>query len=335
MYMLDAQDERTTSLLSDLETATVLSSSGAHWEEASTDYWNWNTDTRTTAIVLNAFVQIDPHAAPTGGSPITANAVRWLMAHRERGHWYSTQETAWSLIALTNWMSASNEYDTNYKYAIGLNGNLLNQGNATKDNLTQTVDLQVELKDLLKEAANYLVFTRGDGAGNLYYTAYLSTELPVESIQPLDQGVSLSRQYFTLDDSKTPITEIQRGDLVRVRLTVVVPAAMHYIVVDDPLPAGFEAIDSTILTDTAVPTSYTLTDYNERGWGWWYFSHIELRDEKVVLSADYLPAGTYVYTYLARAGTAGTFKVIPPTASEFYFPDVGGRGAGSVFEVKP
>ena len=61
----------------------------------------------------------------------------------------------------------------------------------------------------------------------------------------------------------------------------------------------------------------------------------ELRDEKVVLSADFLPAGTYVYTYLARASTAGTFNVIPPTASEFYFPDVGGRGAGSIFEVKP
>ena len=114
-----------------------------------------------------------------------------------------------------------------------------------------------------------------------------------------------------------------------------VPASVHYLVVDDPLPAGFEAVDSTLLTDTVVPTSYTMADYNERGWGWWYFSHIELRDEKVVLSADYLPAGTYVYTYLARASTAGTFKVIPPTASEFYFPEVGGRGAGSVFEVKP
>jgi uncharacterized protein YfaS (alpha-2-macroglobulin family) len=329
MHMLDAQDERVNSLLSDLEAATVLSAAGAHWEESAHDYWNWNTDTRTTAIVLNAFVRIDPT------SPVTAQAVRWLMAHRDSGHWQTTQETAWSLIALTNWMSASNEYDTSYAYAVGLNGEKLNEGNATKENLTETVNLQVELKDLLKEAANYLVFTRGDGTGNLYYTAYLSAELPIESIEPLDQGVSLSRQYFTLDDSKTPITEIPRGDLVRVRLTVVVPAAVHYIVVDDPLPAGLEAVDSTILTDTAVPASYTLTDYQERGWGWWYFSHIELRDEKVVLSADYLPAGTYVYTYLARASTIGTFKVIPPTASEFYFPDVGGRGAGRVFEVKP
>ena len=329
MFMLDSQDERINSLLSDLETATVLSSSGAHWEESSTDYWNWNTDTRTTAIVLNAFTQLEPN------SPITANAVRWLMAHREKGHWYTTQETAWSLIALTNWMRASNEYDTNYAYAIGLNGELLDEGNAAKENLTETVNLKVELDDLLKETANYLVFTRGDGTGNLYYSAYLSASLPVESIEPLDQGVSLSRQYFTLDNSKKPITEIGRGELVRVRLTVVVPAAVHYLVVDDPLPSGLEAIDSTLLTDTAVPSSYTVQDYNERGWGWWFFPHIELRDEKVVLSADYLPAGTYVYTYLARASTAGTFKVIPPTASEFYFPDVGGRGAGSVFEVKP
>jgi uncharacterized protein YfaS (alpha-2-macroglobulin family) len=58
-------------------------------------------------------------------------------------------------------------------------------------------------------------------------------------------------------------------------------------------------------------------------------------DEKVVLSAEYLPSGTYVFTYLARASTAGTFQVIPVTAQEFYFPDVAGRGDGSVFVVKP
>jgi uncharacterized protein YfaS (alpha-2-macroglobulin family) len=328
LFLLDPEDSRIDTLLSDLATATVQSASGAHWEESTKDYWNWNSDTRTTAIVLNAFVQIDPQ------NPINANAVRWLMAHRDGGHWYSTQETTWSLIALTNWLVASKEYETDYKFAIGLNGELLEEGQADKDNLTDTVKLQVELADLLKEQANALVITRGRGTGNLYYTAYLSASLPADQVQPLDQGMSLSREYFALDDLKTPITEIERGELVKVRLTVVVPAAVHYIVIDDPLPAGMEAIDATLATDTAVPSSYTAQDYKDRGWGWWYFSHIELRDEKVVLSADYLPAGTYVYTYLTRASTAGTFKVIPPTASEFYFPDVGGRGAGSVFVVK-
>jgi uncharacterized protein YfaS (alpha-2-macroglobulin family) len=329
MYMLDPKDVRIGTLMSDLSAATVMSAAGAHWEEGSVDYWNWNTDTRTTAIVLNAYVQIDPQ------NPITANAVRWLMAHREGGHWHSTQETSWTLIALTNWLTASKEYQTNYAYAVGLNGGMLQQGQAAKNNLEQSVKLQVQMKDLLKDVANYLVFTRGTGPGNLYYDAYLSTTLPVESIQPLDQGMSLSRQYFTLDDPKTPITSIGRGQLVRVRLTMVVPDALHYVVVDDPLPAGLEAIDASITTDTQVPSTYTLQDYSDRGWGWWYFDHTELRDEKVVLSSDDLPAGTYVFTYLARASTAGTFKVIPPTASEFYFPDVGGRGAGSEFVVKP
>ncbi len=328
MYLLDPEDSRISTLLSDLTTATVQSAAGAHWEESTKDHWNWNSDTRTTAIVLNAFVQIDPT------NPITANAVRWLMAHRDGGHWYSTQETAWSLIALTNWLIESKEFETDYKYSVGLNGDLLEEGQANKDNLTDTVNLQVQLENLLKEQANSLVITRGRGQGNLYYSAYLSTSLPVSEIQPLDQGVSLSREYFALDDPKTAITEIERGELVKVRLTVVVPAAVHYIAINDPLPAGLEALDASLATDTAVPSSYTAQDYKERGWGWWYFTHTELRDEKVVLSADYLPAGTYVYTYLARASSAGTFNVIPPTASEFYFPDVGGRGAGSVFVVK-
>jgi uncharacterized protein YfaS (alpha-2-macroglobulin family) len=329
LYMLDPKDVRIGSLMSDLGAATVMSAAGAHWEESSVDYWNWNTDMRTTAIVLNAFVRIDPQ------NLITANAVRWLMAHREGGHWHSTQETSWTLIALTNWLTVSKEYETNYQYAVGLNGGMLQQGQAAKDNLTETVKLQVQMKDLLRDVVNYLVFTRGSGAGNLYYDAYLSTTLPVDSVQPLDQGMSLSRQYFTLDNSKTPITAIGRGQLVRVRLTMVVADALHYVVIDDPLPAGLEAIDASIVTDTQVPSSYTMQDYTARGWGWWFFDHTELRDEKVVLSSDYLSAGTYVYTYLARASTAGTFKVIPPTASEFYFPDVGGRGAGSVFVVKP
>jgi uncharacterized protein YfaS (alpha-2-macroglobulin family) len=321
-------DSRTSTLMSDLASASILSSSGAHWEETSRDYWNWNSDTRTTAIVLNTFVQIDPQ------NPITANAVRWLMAHREGGHWYSTQETAWSLIALTNWLIEAQEFETNYKFAIGLNDKLLQEGQANADNLNDTVKLQVELKDLLTDQANSLVFSRGNGTGNLYYTAYLNATLPVEEIQPLDQGMSLSREYFELDDPKTPITEIERGELVKVRLTVVVPDSVHYIMIEDPLPAGLEALDASLATDTVVPSSYTAQDYKDRGWGWWYFSHIELHDEKVVLSTDYLPAGTYVYTYLARASTAGTFKVIPTTASEFYFPDVGGRGTGSLFTVK-
>ena len=185
--------------------------------------------------MLDAYVKIDPE------NPITANAVRWLMAHRTSGHWASTQETAWTLISLTNWLVSSKEFDTNYTYAVGLNGALQKSATATKDNLSTPLKLTFQQKDLLAQAANYLVVSRGAGPGNLYYTAYMSAALPVESIQSLDQGMAVTRQYFRLDAPKTPITEIQRGELVRVRLTLVIPSAVHNMFVNDPLPAGLEA----------------------------------------------------------------------------------------------
>ena len=123
-----------------------------------------------------------------------------------------------------------------------------------------------------------------------------------------------------------------------VRLTLVAPSALHYVVVEDPLPAGLEAVDQSLEIspeNLQIPRSYNWEDVFTRGWGWWRFENTQLRDEKVVLSASYLPEGTYIYTYLARAGTAGTFNVIPPTAQEFYFPEVYGRGEGSTFVVLP
>jgi uncharacterized protein YfaS (alpha-2-macroglobulin family) len=123
-----------------------------------------------------------------------------------------------------------------------------------------------------------------------------------------------------------------------VRLTLVAPSTLRYVIIEDPLPAGLEAVDQSLeITpqNLEIPRSYSWNDVFSRGWGWWYFEHIQLRDEKVVLSASYLPAGTYIYTYLARASTVGSFNVIPTTAQEFYFPEVNGRAEGGTFVVHP
>ncbi|MCS7261610.1 MAG: hypothetical protein NZ765_12680, partial [Anaerolineae bacterium] len=69
-------------------------------------------------------------------------------------------------------------------------------------------------------------------------------------------------------------------------------------------------------------------------WYWWHwYSRSELRDEKVVLFADYLPKGTYEYSYTMRATTAGDFHVIPTLAWEFYFPEVFGRSEGRMLYI--
>lgn len=330
MVMTDAGDPRLVNLKNDFINAAILSATGTNWEEKERDYWNWGSDTRTTAVVLDTMIQLDPT------NPLVANAVRWLMAHRTNGRWASTQETAWTLMALTNWMVTSGELEADYQYEVALNGQLLGNGTANADTLRTPVELHVAVSDLFSDQLNRLAIGHGEGPGNLYYTVHLRADLPVVHVQPLDQGLVLSRSYYSPEDHTTPITEIEQGETFIAKLTIVVPNTLHYVIIEDPLPAGLEAVDQSLKTSQqgGAPDTSDFDDYQNNGWGWWYFNHVELRDEKVVISTDYLPAGTYQYVYLVRATIPGEYQVIPPTGYEFYFPEVYGRGAGSLFTVK-
>ncbi|HSH05403.1 MAG TPA: Ig-like domain-containing protein [Anaerolineae bacterium] len=330
MQTVDAEDPRIDVLVSDLISAVNLSAAGAHWDEVSRDVWNWNSDTRTTALVLKALIGVDAE------NPIVANGVRWLMNQQRNGHWQGTQETAWSLLALTDWMVVSGELEADYMFEVALNGRLLGSGKATTANIEESWQWTGDISELDPMALNRLAIGRDDGAGNLYYTTYLEASLPVAALEPVDQGIIINRAYYGADDDETPVLAAEQGETLVARLTIVVPQSVYYVVIEDSLPAGLEAVDTSLLVSEQVnvPSAYSGNDWERQGWGWWYFDHVELRDEKVVISADYLPAGTYEYVYLVRAQTRGRYQTIPPVAYEFYFPDVYGRGAGAVFEVK-
>ena len=337
IYANNSADSRLNTLVNNFISKAITSASGVHWEESSNDYWNWNSDTRTTALILGVMARLQPT------NPLTANAVRWLMSNRVNGRWASTQETAWTLISLTDWMVATNELNAAYDYEVALNGSLMASGTVDSANVREPVQLNVAVGQLLHDQLNRLAIGRTAGTGNLYYSAFLNVSLPVDQIEALDQGIQISRNYYRPDAPNTPIDSAELGETIIARLTIIAPHTLHYVAIDDFYPAGLEAIDSSLLTTQQVgnPDTYTpnygggWNDYYWYGWRWWYFDHVELRDEKVVLSADYLPAGSYEYSYQLRAQTVGEFRAIPPTAHEFYFPDVSGRGEGSLFTVNP
>ncbi len=339
LHLIDPTDRRLQTLLSDINNTAILSATGAHWEEAETDWWNMNTDTRSTAIVLDTLAVIDPQ------NQLIPNVVRWLMVAREAEYWSTTQETAWALIGLTDWMVASGELKANYDYNVTLNGLELTAGSANADNLRDPIHLKVAVADLLKDQANRLVINRGGGDGQLYYTAHLNIYFPVEDVKALGRGVIVAREY-TLpsadcggsDQPACPaISEAQAGQDIQVKVTLIAPNDLYYVVLEDPIPAGTEPIDTSLQTTSVVgqPPALNFADPFYYGWGWWWFSNTDLRDEKVVLFANYLPKGTYEYTYVLHASRPGVYKVIPTHANEFYFPEVFGRGDGMVFTIKP
>jgi len=349
LALLEPEDSiRVDALLLDIVSDAIVSATGAHWEEKQVDYYAMNTDIRSTSIVLATLARLDP------GNTLAPNAVRWLMVARKDGAWETTQETTWAIIGLTDWMVATGELEGAYNWHVVVNGEELGAGSVTPErgNIDKTVKLQIEVAKLLADEANRVVIERWapvgekEGTGRLYYSMVLHYFKPVEEVTALNRGIIVSRQYQRTDcdpkDGECPATDAaQVGDVIRVKLTIIAPNDLHYVVVEDPFPAGAEGVDQSLRTTSVVgePPELIRTDRRNPwggdvgGWGWWWFSHTEIRDEKAVLFATYLPRGTYEYTYLIRASLPGEYRAIPTHAYEMYFPEVFGRSDGGIFTI--
>ena len=116
----------------------------------------------------------------------------------------------------------------------------------------------------------------------------------------------------------------------------------RFVAVTDPLPAGFEAVESWFATtarDLAAQQDAQESGGDESAeWQRWFlrggFDRVERHDDRVNLFATRLSAGTHEFSYIARATTAGTFRTAPAHAEEMYEPEVFGRTATTVIEIR-
>lgn len=327
-------DTRVKALLSDIASGAVAGPAGVMWQEKELNYFIFDSNTRSTSIVLLALAKLDPQSA------LSTNVVRWLMVAREGDTWETNQEIGWAVMALSTWSKAVGERDANYTWRVTLNDAAVLNGTATAQNMSESSKLTVAVADLLTTQANTLIFERGAGTGRMYYTARLKVFLPADEVKALNRGIVIARKYEMADCKPEPgepcasVNNANIGQNVRVRLTIVAPTDLYFVRVVDPLPGGAEVVDTSLKTSQQVGTQTEVQEIGGwGGWGWWWFSHTELRDDHAALFASYLPAGTYEYTYVIRPSIAGAFKVLPASAHQTYFPETFGRSDGAQFTI--
>jgi len=331
-----APDEATrpTALLNAIAKEAILSAAGTHWEETERVGWAMNTDTRSTSIILKALVQLQP------SDSTLPNVVRWLMTARQGSRWETTQENVWAILALTDYMVSTGELLADYDYNLVINDAEYAAGAVSPSTVDEPIYAEVPVSELRADMDNDVAIERTAGKGMLYYSAFLRYYLPANKVQALDRGVSVYREYTLEKNPKMAVTAAAVNDVINVKLTIVAPHDLYYFVLEDPLPAGCEAIDTSLLTTSALAegAEFTKADQAEKrdryGYWWWNWpSHTELRDEKVALFASYLAKGVYEYTYSIRCTTPGEYSVMPATAYEMYFADVFGRSAGASLTI--
>ena len=188
-----------------------------------------------------------------------------------------------------------------------------------------------------------LTFTR-EGAGTLYYAARLRYAADTLHQQGLDSGFQVERRYepFVEQGTRPAATSYAAGDLVRVTLTFRLTKERRFVAVTDPLPAGFEAVESWFQTTARGPGRAQDRQVNDGGdasdWrAWWRhsgFDRVERHDDRIQLFATRLGDGLHEFSYIVRATTAGTFRTAPARAEEMYAPEVFGRTATTIIDVK-
>ncbi len=174
------------------------------------------------------------------------------------------------------------------------------------------------------------------GTGTLFYVMRLRYASTERKLQPLDAGFSIERTY-RLHGQEEGTTSFKAGDLIEVTLDIRNTKERRFVAVTDPIPAGTEPVETAFATTASDVAEEQRSNETTSFWTWWErggFDHFERHDDRVDVFATRLSEGDHEYKYLLRATTAGTFIASPAHAEEMYEPEVFGRTATSVVEVK-
>jgi uncharacterized protein YfaS (alpha-2-macroglobulin family) len=299
-----------------------------HWSELRKErYYGVPEDVESTAVILKAALALD---AQEGRLP---GVVRWLLVKRRGGHWVSTRDTAWILFALTDYLKSTGELKPDYHLTVSMNGKeLRNEAIQPADALREEAVIRIPLKEL-KERNQ--VELRKEGSGSLYYSVRLTQDIRTSSFAPQSTvpGLSVTREYFRLQTRRDAsghivtvpegkaATHFRIGDRILARVTLKSPHPLEYLMLEDPLPAGWEVQDRG-----QVP-------FDE--WSYWW-SNMEVRDDRIAFFVrTYEPGktGTQVLEYYLRPEVTGKVQSLPAVLSDMYNPAVRASTSENRLEV--
>jgi hypothetical protein len=306
-------DELASALMSEAQTKGDLSWWISERDPLLFDFAD--TSVEATATAVRALARRDPR------NPLLDRAVRWLMLNRSGGYWYTTKQTAVALYGLLELLQARNETPQTFAADVYVNGTLAATQTFTPASLVNPDPIVITAA--ARDGANSVRIVKR-GGGTLYWSAtgvYYDTQ--AAEARRGSRQLAITRTYALL----TPVKQrdgnivyreqpfqgqLAPGDVLTVRITAAGSSDWKYLVIEDPLPAGVEAIQDTIAYPMERPA---------RG-GWWYGSRVEYRDNKTVFFQESFDRGRYEYVYLVKAISSGEFKAVPAQIMPMYVPDV-------------
>ncbi|MCK4597904.1 hypothetical protein KAU04_07670 [bacterium] len=301
-------------LLEEIKNGMFVTAQTAHFESPRELPPSWRfmySPTITTAEAIKLFLEMEPE------SQYIAKFARYILNARKNGRWRNTYENAKAIDGLVEISLKREAEPPDYVAKILIAGDEVlkhmfkGYEYIPREKFIPMSDLTQGLHDI--EISK-------DGPGFLYYILSYAYRLKGPQVAR-HQGLSIKRtvrntetgkEIVRYEDEPPRAVEIRSGDVLEVELEFSVPQTGYHLVIDDPIPAGLEAIDASLKTTSTryeAPSQERATRGHDisYGYGGHPINHTELRDDRVALFADAVRPDIYQYRYMLRATTSGTF----------------------------
>jgi uncharacterized protein YfaS (alpha-2-macroglobulin family) len=317
-------EPRARALVDRLEISVMRKEGIAYWPQGRDD-GEYHRKTmastiRTTAFALSAILAVDG-----ADHPLVKPAAEYLIGRRTGYGWGTTNETSFTILALTDYLSSQQAEGGSSEFNIVLNGAELSAGALGPGKMFSS--LEIPLSQL--NAGDNAIQLHGTG-GPLYYDLITRYTLARQAVQPAG-NIAITRRYLDPKTSK-PLESVTAGQLVKVQLTVKMRQAGSFMLVEDHLPGGLEALNEGLNSTSHVSLDYDDTQYRWQEYG---YNNKEIYGDRVTFFVTEMQSGSTTFSYLARASTSGTFIALPVEAYAMYDPLLWGRSSDAKLVVQP
>lgn len=215
---------------------------------------------------------------------------------------------------------------------LASNGNTQEQAWALR--LAAAVQNTKQGKALLNAARRYSSYDVAQGRAvienphsttlNMVLTA---TGKPIGDIQKHTSGYKIRRSFYTVTGGKVDMSNISQNDKIVVVIKIT-PETKRFarLMVNDPLPAGFEIDNPHLLQSGSTASLPWLDDLIGA-------THSEFRKDRFLAAVDWSGTRSFKLAYVLRAISAGKFHQPAAHVTDMYRADLGGNTASGTVTV--
>ena len=249
----------------------------------------FGSDLRDTSIRLMTLCLLD------GGkeAALLANEISKTLASDD---WLSTQSTAFSLVALSDYMEK-------YKMSGSMDFSYAVDGKAKKVSTTRNIWTETLLD---KTAFSASLELKNTGKSTLF-ARLVAEGIPAEGKEEAyANGLTLAVSYMDHDGHPVNTSALQQGTNFTAVVTVSnsSPRGYNHLVLTEVFPAGWEILNTRFLTGDTVDNQVTGVNYQD------------IRDDRAYSYIDYLPAGKQVTVRINLCAVYPGRFYLPPVYCE-------------------